>query len=272
MLRAMSLITVMVGLAVSLLFGASAAHAAPPSNDAYSAATVITQLPFSDVVNIGEATSSPGDPLNCFPGQPTVWYAFTPSTDSRINVNTLGSDFDPTLTVVTGSPGAFNLIACNDDFIDLQSSIFFDAQAGVTYYIVGGPCCGEGGQGGTLHLNVQAVPALAAQVSVDRRGTALRDGTAIVTVTVSCNQPITDGFISVGLRQLFANRVAIDGNGGDVVDCSPPSSTFRITVVPFNGRFSAGKAQASALWSGCSPLGDCFEVSATQELILSKGR
>lgn len=77
MRRAMSLITVMVGAAVSLLFGASAVHAAPPSNDAFSSATVITQLPFNAVVDISEATSSPDDPLGCFAGQPTVWFAYT---------------------------------------------------------------------------------------------------------------------------------------------------------------------------------------------------
>ena len=263
--------TTMVVLAVSLVFGASPAPAAPPANDEFSSATVIPALPYSDVVDTSEATSSPDDP-DCFPGSPTVWYAFTPATDMRVSANTVGSDFDTTLAVVTGSPGAFTVVACNDDFGSLQSAVVFEAQAGVTYYIVGGSCCGPGASGGTLHLNVQqAGPPLEAQVSVDSRATVDRFGTATLTGTISCNQPAT-GNMYVVLRQYFANRVLISGEAFSPLSCTPPGSAFEVSVAAFNGRFSAGKAQVDVFWDVCSPTAaECTSGNVTTNLTLRRG-
>src|SRR5438132_12427787 len=63
------------------------------SNDAFANATVISALPFSDVVDISAATTEAGEPpSSCAVGsssQRTVWYSFTPAVTAvvRASVN-----------------------------------------------------------------------------------------------------------------------------------------------------------------------------------------
>ena len=71
----------------------------------------------------------------------------------RLNVNTFNSDYDTTLTVVTGSPGNFTVIACNDDAQGgSQSQVIINVSAGVTYYFMVEP---KAPGGGNLEFNAQ---------------------------------------------------------------------------------------------------------------------
>ena len=72
-----------------------------------------------------------------------------------VEANTFDSDYDTILIVVTGSPGNFTVIDCNDDSgisgNEVQSQVTFNAVAGVTYYfMVGSKVTG----GGNLVFNV----------------------------------------------------------------------------------------------------------------------
>jgi hypothetical protein len=73
----------------------------PPSNDNLADAIVISDLPFSDSIDAGGATTGPSDP-DCTGGA-TVWYTFSPEEDMNIAADTQGSDYDTTLSVYTGS-------------------------------------------------------------------------------------------------------------------------------------------------------------------------
>src|SRR5690242_10635527 len=67
-----------------LLVGAAPALAAVPPNDDISNATVVTSLPFHDVVDLSQATFDPATDIACV-GQPqTVWYEFTPSSTEQV--------------------------------------------------------------------------------------------------------------------------------------------------------------------------------------------
>src|SRR5512134_1258210 len=82
------MVTALTWLSMSL------AIAAPPSNDDFDSATVVTEpLSFIDNINTVEATTATDDP-NCAGQGPTVWYSFTPSENVRILANTFGSDYD----------------------------------------------------------------------------------------------------------------------------------------------------------------------------------
>ncbi len=125
-----------------------------PANDDFANATEITGLPFTDNTTTGASTESPDDPSsNCPVSYNTVWYKGTSGSDLVFEANTFGSDYDTILTVVTGSPGNFTVIACNDDAQGgSQSQVIINVSAGVTYYfMVGSKAPG----GGTLEFNAQ---------------------------------------------------------------------------------------------------------------------
>ncbi|MEO7804494.1 MAG: carboxypeptidase-like regulatory domain-containing protein [Actinomycetota bacterium] len=137
---------------VALVVGLSAmpsALAEVPSNDNLGQAEVVT-TPFADITNTGEATTEVGEPItNCDmrPTQATIWYSFTAATDTKLFVNTNGSDFDtivavyekqyvPSIYNVTGFEGMY-LHSCEDPGIEDEFTV--RAYEGDTYYFqVGG--------------------------------------------------------------------------------------------------------------------------------------
>ena len=145
---------------VAALFGLnrSTVSAAPALNDNFASATQIGALPFLDVVDVSEATLEPGESLACFGMANTVWYAYTPSVTSQVNVSTVGSS--------AGNNG-FNVYRAYGPGLGYLSHVTcgahggvatFSAQAGETYYIQAGtvncgypPCS-------TLELSVQQYP------------------------------------------------------------------------------------------------------------------
>jgi PKD repeat protein len=124
-------------LGAALVVVAAPAALAQPANDDFANATVITELPFSQVETTYGATSEPTDPIECG-GQPieSVWFAFTPPSDMFIEADTIESQYNTLLSAWTGTQGALNLVACNDDSDGEQSRITFPATAGTTYYFM----------------------------------------------------------------------------------------------------------------------------------------
>ncbi len=155
--RAFLLLLVLTALLISLKKSrsveASSADAIPvfviPDNDDFDSAIdlsgVIGSLP---VIETDEATVAADDPIvsACGLGQgvATLWYSYESSTDTAIALDTFASDYDTFIAVWTGARGALNPVACNDDAKGTkQSSLAFQAQGEVTYYIeVGQPSVG----------------------------------------------------------------------------------------------------------------------------------
>jgi len=133
--------------ALALLLVAAPAALAQPTNDDFADATVVTTVPFSVTEDTTQATYDPTDPFGCS-SNGSVWFAYTPSSDATIVADTFGSSYDTVLSAWTGSQGALNLLACNDDASGLQSRITFPATAGTTVYFMVGFCCGYGSNGG----------------------------------------------------------------------------------------------------------------------------
>ena len=145
-----------LSLAVSIfLLGMPAASAVVPANDDFDSATAITVLPFTSSIDTTEATTAGDDP-DCGGNGHTVWYSFTPTTDMSIVADTFGSDYDTTLSVYTGTRGSLTQLACNDDFLSLQSRIRFDAAGGTPHFFMVGSF-GDS-EGGNLVLNVAETP------------------------------------------------------------------------------------------------------------------
>ena len=67
----------------------------PPPNDDFADATVVGSLPFSDEVSNVIAAVEPGEPTpSCLGGErvATVWYSFTPASDTLLVADTIGSE------------------------------------------------------------------------------------------------------------------------------------------------------------------------------------
>ncbi|HEX9676450.1 MAG TPA: Ig-like domain-containing protein, partial [Anaerolineales bacterium] len=132
----------------------------PPPNDDFDAATEIGGLPFSDSLDTAEATQAPDDPeLSCagIDEPNSVWYRFTPSADTFLQVDTFGSDQGMALGIFTGPRGSLTEVACNSQAGGPQSAVQFQAQAGVTYSIE--VIQFGSAAGGTLQLNAAQATA-----------------------------------------------------------------------------------------------------------------
>jgi putative Ig domain-containing protein len=84
----------------------------PPPNDDFDRATVITGLPYTDVLNTSLATTNVDDPTSCNQLGATVWYSFTPTQDLFVEGDARASDYSVVLPVYTGSRGALEQVAC----------------------------------------------------------------------------------------------------------------------------------------------------------------
>ncbi len=129
----------------------------PPTNDELAGAIALTLDGPAFTQDTSAATSGVTDPI-CPEIQPwashTVWFTISAGTDTGIELNTLGSNFDTTLQVLDGD----TVIACNDDIepgIVRQSDLVFAASAGTTYTVVAGSW--EDSPGGSLVLNATSV-------------------------------------------------------------------------------------------------------------------
>lgn len=132
----------------------------PPENDLFANALAISSIPFSGTPDLTEAFNEFGEPQVCYQTPNTVWYTFTPSETTKIQIDTENSPLSANVNVyhATG-PG----------FTDLQFIICagiggtgaFLAEVGETYYFqVGGF-----GEDGSVQFNLSEVPTITGRVT-----------------------------------------------------------------------------------------------------------
>lgn len=260
---------VMAALATVILTLAGPAAAAAPDNDDLESATTVTDLPFTDMIDTSEATEAADDP-DCFGAGPTVWYALTLDSDTFLEVNTNGSDYDTTLSAYLGERGNLEQIACDDDSGEsVRSRIRFDAAAGQTYYLMVG-AFGSGSGGNLVLTALEADPAdvLTVDVALDPVGrVAPRSGTAWLSGTVSCSGADSVE-VFAGLRQR-AGRAIITGSGSDFLPCDGETE-FTLEIRGENGVFAGGRADATADVFACGE-DECSSAFVEQEVRLRGG-
>ncbi|MGW4214084.1 PKD domain-containing protein [Lentzea sp. NPDC004789] len=148
----------LVALAAALLLGVFApgiAHAAPPANDDFDAATAITALPFTAEQNTTEATKAADDPYWCqsYDVRGTVWYRYTATRNAILRATSAGSDRDMILAAHTGLRGELRGVdgACSTG---TRYPMTFRVTAGTTYYFM---ISGYDSPGGALKFSLDEV-------------------------------------------------------------------------------------------------------------------
>jgi Ca2+-binding RTX toxin-like protein len=123
-----------------------------PVNDNFANRIVLNGSSISVTGTNVDSSGEPGEPSHggSIPDR-TVWWAWTAPASGEITIDTIGSNFDTTLGVYTGSAvNSLSTIASNDDTIDLISQVTFTATAGTTYQIA---VDGFSGSEGSIGLN-----------------------------------------------------------------------------------------------------------------------
>jgi hypothetical protein len=163
MKRPVFLLAFVCALAFSALALPTAGYSAPPSNDDFANATLITDLdlPFSDTVGITEATIEPGEPIDdrYYQGR-TVWYSYTPDADAVVRIDPAGSYGAPFMVIYRAdSPGLGGLTRIASNNWSSATVQTLHVQAGTTYYIQGGDTYAIWGFTNTFAVSVSVVLA-----------------------------------------------------------------------------------------------------------------
>ena len=110
----------------------------PPPNDDFANRFILTGGT-TQATGINElATTETNEKTNpSSAGQHTVWWQYTAPFSSDLTLSTLGSNYDTTLAIYTGTPAlsSMTLVGANDDNSGLSSSVTFTAISGNNYYI-----------------------------------------------------------------------------------------------------------------------------------------
>jgi hypothetical protein len=163
-----------------------------PVNDDFADRIPITlALPTVTGSNPG-ATKEAGEPNHGNnAGGASVWWTWVANASGAININTIGSSFDTTLGVYTGSAvNGLTLVANDDDYGGHNTSlVFINAVAGTAYQIA---VDGYGGGTGNIVLTVDAL----ATITSSNTATAFRNQPFTFTITAE-NNPT--GFAASGL-------------------------------------------------------------------------
>src|SRR5438093_10702702 len=93
--RRRSLITGLTAAVIALL-APGVAHADPPSNDDFDAATPVTALPFTVTEDTSEATRAADEPAACgLFSRNTVWFDYIAPADGIVEATLTSSPFRP---------------------------------------------------------------------------------------------------------------------------------------------------------------------------------
>lgn len=202
------------------------ALASPPSNDVEARAIGVDTVPFTHSVDTSDANAD--GPRFCS-SHASVFYTFTPSATVRVQVDTLGSDYDTTLAIYTRDElGKVGQIGCDDDRFGDASGLRLRAVAGTTYVVMVNRCCGNpregrpGRPGGPLVLTVTkfSSASLLATLTVDRGTVDPSEGIATISGTITCSRRsivYTEGVLNQLRQEVFVAR----GYWYAAIPCTP---------------------------------------------------
>lgn len=244
--------TILLVVLVGMLLPAQAAFAAPPPNDLESGATKIAAVPFTETIDTTEANTDGPNVCRARYRQNSVFYRFKPATDTYVQFDTFGSDYDTTLAVYRRDrAGDVRLLrrGCNDDRVSLWSGFRLHARAGVKYVFMVGSFSVGGGQL-TVNLSEVSGDPLEFTIEITDPGAVDPEGIATISGTVSCNRP-SQTSVEATLRQLRDGMWVAKGYLYASAVCVPGTPVDWSTDVDTNTgvAFGAGPARVRDLYS-----------------------
>jgi hypothetical protein len=143
------ILVTLLGAVLGSLSIYSLALAAPPTNDTFADAIVISGCPGTIAGSNSGATEEPGEPNHEGGTGSSIWYAWTAPFGGPVSFDTAGSttddprvsEFVPSVTVYTGAanPSVDALTPVptihGATYHSRPLNVTFNAQAGVTYYL-----------------------------------------------------------------------------------------------------------------------------------------
>jgi hypothetical protein len=119
------------------LLAAPAAAQAPPANDNFASAAILSGTEATAVGTNVDATEEPGEPNHAGDaGGFSVWWRWTAPATGAVTIDTCDSDFDTVLAVYTGAAvNALTPVRSSDDACDIASSVTFVATEAQVYSI-----------------------------------------------------------------------------------------------------------------------------------------
>jgi hypothetical protein len=251
----------------SLLFGQG------PANDDFDSATQISGLPFEDLIDTSQATVAADDPAAGEAGF-TVWYAFAATSDTVVEANTFGSDYDTVLAVWVGSRGALALLDFDDDTVGLQSRVRFNVTAGTTYYLMVGSYFDRPGGDLAFFMDFAAPlpPPLEFSFGVDPTGTfAPRTGLIKITGHVYTSR-FAEVWITGDVSQRVGARAVLLGRFSASVETDGETS-WHAYAFTGEGFFAGGPVEVTVQIHVYDPERDeRFQDEATIRIVSQGGR
>lgn len=249
--RTLARITAVVALMLAAFIAPSSTLAAPPNNDNFADATVITALPFNGSANNAEATMESGEWSTCYRFARTTWWTFTPPITETVIIDTQGGSFDTVVNVYQATaPGLAGLrplglgMGGPTTCTQIGAPLIFRAEAGVAYYFQADNFFNNAGSGPSA-LNLKRVPA-PANDDFDN-ATAISGLPVSATAVITGSTPAADDPKSCG-------NAAGDTNTVWYRFSSPAAASINITTSaagtrPYLGVFTGARGTLTTVQS-----------------------
>jgi PKD repeat protein len=256
-----------VELTVATVDGRSAStsqtvHVRTPAvaNDSIRNATVVTSLPFRDVVDISRATwDFSTDSSRCNGRDHSVWYSFTPANDEQVAFDPSRSNGTINIDVFTGSPEALSFVGCGQGGSGFTNGFILNATGGTTYWIMASTLCCVPAP--NLDLSVYLAVAPQATLSLNG-GTVDRGGNATITGTLDCAGTVPRGAaVSGNVRQNVGRLSSVSADFATTAPCARVLG-WTALAQPSAGKFVGGHATVNATATVCNIVG-CATPSTT---------
>jgi hypothetical protein len=242
----------LIVLSLVLTGRATTVQAEAPSNDDL-ASPILLGFPDTMSTNTTEATTGPEDDGACGSSH-SVWYAFA-GIGGDVEVNTIGSTYDTTLTVYADFGGGLQWVGCNDDWYGLQSRVSFFAESGATYYFMVQDLASYGGNLTISTLSPPPPPPpptpFSFELTIDPTA-PVNAKTGLVTIhgSIAC---VAEGYVWVHLElQQKAGRVWVRSSGNvDGIYCDGTGPlNWSMQLQGVNGIYKAGSGSISGYADG----------------------
>jgi hypothetical protein len=166
----------------------------PPANDNFANRILLAAGTTQTTGTNRLSSRETGEPINpSVDGGRTVWWEWVAATSGSATITTVGSNYDTTLAIYSGSGtlGSLVHLGSNDDAIGLASSVTFTATTGQRYYV---QVDGYSGGTGDITLNYPSPLAVNAPPSIVTPpvGAILVEGDPLsLSVTASGTLPLS---------------------------------------------------------------------------------